>query len=90
MVARKQSKCLLEGFFSISVILFDQVVSGFSEKIKHFLVNFGELFGCLFEGGLDEVVRLGYANLLELNSSLILDLLDLHLVFVRVESDASA
>lgn len=90
MVTREERQSFLESLFSVTIILLDQVFGSLLEKTQYFLVDFGQLFGGLLKRGFDQVVRLGHANLLELDSCLILDLLNLHLVLVRVKGDASS
>lgn len=68
----------------------NQMISSVLEQRNDLGVDLAEQCKHTHTASLDDLVRLGYSNLLHCYTSFVLNVLQHHLVFVTVKSDASS
>jgi len=90
MMARQQGQSLAKRFPCISPMMGNQCVCCVFEQGNHFFIYFFELSDRLPTGRFDNVFRLGHTNFFELDSGLVLNLLDESFLFQGIKSYASA
>lgn len=81
---------MAKGAFHVTIVRYNKLLGGLSEKWNHFFIDFLEHGDCAQTSGFDNLFWLRNSNLLHGDSSLLFDMLKHHFVFVAVESDASA
>ena len=89
-MARDVGKSSAEGFVRISALLIDQSLGCLVEEGQYVIVHLGEVLADVHCARLNDVLRLWHSNPLKFDASLLLDRLNKHLSFARVERDASS
>ena len=87
-MARNVGEGNAQGFLGAASILGDQSSRGLLEKREHGVVDLLEVGADVHGAGLDHVLGLRHTDALQLDTSLVLDLLNEHLRLAGVERDA--